>query len=56
MTATETIYGRCGHNADCACGAPFDLPEPCPECGSEDAEYLPHEPGCPSGFPTIEVA
>lgn len=24
----------------------------CPECGSEDAEYLPHEPGCPSGFPT----
>jgi hypothetical protein len=29
-----------------------DTPAPCPECGSPDAEYLPHEPGCPSGYPT----
>lgn len=32
-----------------------DQPEPCPECGSADAEYLPHEPGCPSGYPTREA-
>jgi hypothetical protein len=30
-------------------------PEPCPECGSPDADYLPHEPGCPSGHPTRDA-
>jgi hypothetical protein len=30
-------------------------PEPCPECGSPDADFLPHEPGCPSGHPTRDA-
>jgi hypothetical protein len=34
----------------------IDTPESCPECGSADAEYLPHEIGCPSGYPTREDA
>jgi hypothetical protein len=36
-------------------GKTFDTPESCPECGSADAEYLPHEAGCPSGYPTRDA-
>lgn len=33
--------------------SPYDDPTPCPECGTEDAEYGVHNDGCPSGYPTL---